>query len=102
MHKQTQTHNILQSFIYTKTCHVQMRGQPRDMCVPLEYGKRIVKRGDVIGVLLDIEMGEISFYVNGEDLGVAYHDITGPLCPAVEMGMMISNHHVYTADFSAK
>ncbi len=68
----------------------------------MEYGKRVAKRGDVIGVLLDLDMGELSFYVNGEDLGVAYHDLMAPLCPAVEMGMMVAAHHAYTVDFGAK
>lgn len=34
-----------------------------------EYGPRRWRSGDVVGVLLDLELGAVSFTVNGEDLG---------------------------------
>lgn len=71
------------------------------MGVPQEYGNRAVRQGDVIGVLLDLEMGEISFFLNGEDLGVAFRGLKGPLCAAVEMGMMVGQQHMYTTNFGA-
>lgn len=63
------------------------------------YGKRSVKQGDVIGVLIDMRLGEMSFLVNGEDLGVAYRGLRGPLYPAIEMGMMAARDHYYDVEF---
>ena len=68
---------------------------------PIEYGKRAVKQGDVVGVLLDLDLGELSFFLNGVDMGVAFYGMRGPLFPAVEMGMMVGQHHQYRANFSA-
>jgi hypothetical protein len=65
-----------------------------------EYGKRAVKQGDVVGVLLDLDLGELSFFLNGNDMGVAFYGMKGPLCPAVEMGMMVGQHHLYRANFN--
>jgi len=69
---------------------------------PIEYGKRTVKQGDVVGVLLDLDLGELSFFLNGADMGVAFYGMRGPLFPAVEMGMMVGQHHIYRANFSAE
>jgi len=83
--------------LYLENCQ-KMRASGR----PLEYGKRAVKQGDVIGVLLDLDLGELSFFLNGNDMGVAFYGMRGPLFPAVEMGMMVGQQHAYTANFSAK
>jgi hypothetical protein len=76
----------------------KMRGSGR----PIEYGKRAVKQGDVIGVLLDLDLGELSFFVNGNDMGVAFYGMRGPLFPAVEMGMMVGQQHAYSIDFGVQ
>jgi SPRY domain. len=68
---------------------------------PMEYGKRAVKQGDVVGVLLDLDLGELSFFLNGADMGVAFYGMRGPLFPSVEMGMMVGQHHQYRATFNA-
>lgn len=68
---------------------------------PMEYGKRVVKQGDTVGVLLDLDLGELSFFLNGSDMGVAFYGMKGPLFPAVEMGMMVGQRHEYRADFLA-
>lgn len=39
--------------------------------------------GDVIGCELDADAGTLSFELNGEALGVAFWNLTGPLAPAV-------------------
>jgi alpha-tubulin suppressor-like RCC1 family protein len=49
-------------------------------CEP--YGKRW-RAGDVIGVLVDMDLLEMRFYLNGEDLGPAFEDF--------------SDHHLYPA-----
>lgn len=72
----------------------------RGGALPQAYGKRGVKAGDEIGVLLDLDLGELSFFLNGEDLGVAFYGMRGPLHPAVEMGMMVGQKHQYRADFT--
>lgn len=76
----------------------KLRGSGR----PQEYGKRAVKQGDVVGVLLDLDLGELSFFVNGSDMGVAFYGMRGTLFPAVEMGMMVGQQHEYRANFDAR
>lgn len=49
------------------------------------YGQKMVQ-GDVIGALLDMEEGTLSFSRNGEDLGIAFRDLKGrDLYPAVSL-----------------
>ena len=52
-----------------------------------KYGEKL-KAGDLIGVLVDMVDGRLSFSRNGEDWGVAYESpelAQGTLCPAVAM-----------------
>ncbi|KAI9913347.1 hypothetical protein PsorP6_006686 [Peronosclerospora sorghi] len=42
----------------------------------MEYYTDPCKDGDVVGVLLDMEYRQLSFYVNGRDLGVAFSGIS--------------------------
>ena len=53
-----------------------------------EYGKRW-HAADVIGCLLDLDAMKMQFYLNGEDLGVAYTDFhqSGGLYPAISLNM---------------
>ena len=82
----------------------KLRGSAR----PSEYGKRSIKQGDVVGVLLDLDLGELSFFINGIDMGVAFYGMRGPLYPAVEVGMMVGRQqtstplHQYRANFAAQ
>lgn len=49
------------------------------------YGKPI-KQGDVVGVLVDLVRGELSFFHNGQPLGVAYQNLTRQqLFPAISL-----------------
>mmetsp|Transcript_69236 Transcript_69236/g.135897 ORF Transcript_69236/g.135897 Transcript_69236/m.135897 type:complete len:91 (+) Transcript_69236:1-273(+) len=43
-------------------------------CSHFEYGRRL-SRGDRVGVLVDLPARSISFYLNGEPLGVAFKDL---------------------------
>jgi len=52
-----------------------------------QYGKRFKKKG-VLGCLLDMNKGTLSFSLNGEFMGVAFSDQNlkkGPLYPAVAL-----------------
>ncbi|KAL4115725.1 hypothetical protein PRIC2_012731 [Phytophthora ramorum] len=46
------------------------------------YGETFTE-GDCIGLRLDCEKGELSFSKNGVDLGLAFDNIAGEVCPAV-------------------
>ena len=52
----------------------------------VEYGDiPLLQQGDRIGMLISIREGTISFFLNGQDLGVAFTNITSPLLPAVSI-----------------
>ena len=58
-----------------------------------EYGPRkkigeYVHTGDIVGVVMDTAKGELSFVLNGVNLGVAYEGIPldKPLVPCVILG----------------
>lgn len=70
----------------------------------INYGKRW-KSGDVIGCLLDTQKREISYSLNGEDLGVAFEDVdelvVGSLYPSASLSSLqrirfIFEHHNLT------
>lgn len=42
-------------------------------------------RGDVVGVHVDLNQGTLEFSKNGKMLGVAYHDVKGPLSPCISL-----------------
>ncbi|KAK1945324.1 Ultraviolet-B receptor UVR8 [Phytophthora citrophthora] len=46
------------------------------------YGETFTE-GDCIGLRLDCEKGELSFSKNGVDLGMAFDNVVGEVCPAV-------------------
>ena len=48
------------------------------------YGE-LFKEGDVIGVRLDLDAGNLSFTRNGKMLGVAVEGLSGELFPAFSM-----------------
>ena len=51
------------------------------------YGWRW-RSGDVVGVLLDIDLLEMKFYLNGEDLGTAFLNFSGPeMFPALSLNV---------------
>ena len=43
------------------------------------------KRGDIIEVKLDLSMKKLEFWKNGNCLGVAFTNVTAPVCPAVSL-----------------
>ena len=53
-----------------------------------EYGERW-RASDVVGCLLDLESMKMQFYLNGEDLGVAFSNFheSGGLYPAISLNM---------------
>ncbi len=56
----------------------------RQMNKSKTYGQH-VKRGDKIGVSVDMDKHEMSFSINGVNLGVAFNDLAGILYPAVSI-----------------
>ncbi len=65
---------------------------------PADSGEGQEQSGDVISVLLDLDAGELSFWVNGVDQGVAYTGLSGNLCPQVSTG---GKNVTITANFGA-
>ncbi|KAL4155908.1 hypothetical protein PRNP1_008009 [Phytophthora ramorum] len=58
----------------------------------IEYYADPCKDGDVVGVLLDMEYGRLSFYVNGRNLGVAFSGIQAKrLCPVFSLTFIGQN-----------
>jgi hypothetical protein len=58
----------------------------------IEYYAEPCKDGDVVGVLLDMEYGRLSFYVNGRNLGVAFSGIQAKrLCPVFSLTFIGQN-----------
>ncbi|CAI5740400.1 unnamed protein product [Peronospora destructor] len=59
----------------------------------IEYYSDPCKDGDVVGVLLDLKYGRLSFYVNGQNLGVAFSGITQAkrLCPVFSLTFIGQN-----------
>jgi hypothetical protein len=54
-------------------------------CEP--YGRRW-KLGDIVGVMIDMDLLEIRFYLNGEDLGPAFEDFSGQdIFPALSLNV---------------
>ena len=72
-------------------CYVSsLYSGPPHNCNEKEYGPRkgsgeYVRTGDVVGVVMDTTKGELSFVLNGANLGVAYKGIPidNPLVPCV-------------------
>ena len=51
------------------------------------YGVRW-KSGDVVGCLLDLELREMRFYLNGQDLGPAFQNfILADIYPAISLNV---------------
>jgi hypothetical protein len=42
-------------------------------------------RGDIVGVIVDLNAGTIEFCKNGTPLGFAYTDVKGPLNPCISL-----------------
>ena len=57
-------------------CHNQAKSE--------EYGAKYGE-GDIIGLVMDFEQRTLSFWKNGASQGVAYEDLTGPVCVAVSL-----------------
>lgn len=52
-----------------------------------QYGKRLKKEG-VLGIFLNMDKGQLSFSLNGENMGVAFDNAAlkkGPIYPAVAL-----------------
>lgn len=49
------------------------------------YGEKFANDGDKIGVFLDLDAGQIEFYVNDVSQGIAFSDVIGPVSFFVNM-----------------
>jgi hypothetical protein len=43
------------------------------------------KKGDVIGVIVDVTSGKLEFSRNGFPIGIAFFNIKGPLSPCISL-----------------
>jgi hypothetical protein len=43
------------------------------------------RRGDVIGLVVDLNSGKLEFMRNGQSLGIAYENVKGPISPCVSL-----------------
>jgi len=43
------------------------------------------RRGDIIGVIVDLNTGRLEFTRNGVSLGIAYENVKGPVQPCVSL-----------------
>jgi hypothetical protein len=53
--------------------------------IGVEYGAGAdLAHGDRVGVLLDMDRGKLSYYLNGEPFGPAFQGLKGELFPALD------------------
>jgi SH3-like domain-containing protein len=62
------------------------------------YASSVSAPGTVIGIALDMDVGTISYYINGVSQGVAFSGISGLYYPAISGGFANSN---FTVNFGA-
>ena len=43
------------------------------------------RRGDTIGVIVDLNTGRLEFTRNGQSLGIAYENVKGPVHPCISL-----------------
>jgi hypothetical protein len=43
------------------------------------------RRGDIVGVIVDLNNGRLEFTRNGESLGIAYENVKGPVSPCISL-----------------
>ena len=43
------------------------------------------RRGDIIGVIVDLNTGRLEFTKNGISLGIAYENVKGPVSPCISL-----------------
>ena len=43
------------------------------------------RKGDVIGLKVDLNIGKLEFMRNGQSLGLAYDNIKGPISPCISL-----------------
>ena len=58
--------------------------------------------GDIIGVALDMDTGDVEFFKNNSSQGVAFTGLTGNIVPAVSCGTTVGTPDIFTCDFGQK
>jgi hypothetical protein len=43
------------------------------------------RKGDTIGIIVDLNSGRIEFTRNGLSLGIAYENVKGPISPCISL-----------------
>jgi hypothetical protein len=43
------------------------------------------KKGDIIGLVVDLNTGRLEFTRNGQSLGIAYENLKGPISPCISL-----------------
>ena len=61
------------------------RDPKKEVAERWDYGSKTMSSGDEIGMLLDLDVGTLSVYKNGRNLGVMMRGLAGPYCWVVSM-----------------
>lgn len=61
-----------------------LSGQKMNKNQPEEYTQGS-RRGDIIGVIVDLNTGRLEFTRNGLSLGIAYENVKGPISPCISL-----------------
>lgn len=61
-----------------------LSGQKMNKNQPEEYTQGS-RRGDTIGVIVDLNTGRLEFTRNGVSLGIAYENVKGPISPCISL-----------------
>ena len=61
-----------------------LSGQKINKNIPEEYTQGC-RRGDVIGVIVDLNTGRLEFTKNGVSLGLAFENVKGPVSPCISL-----------------
>ena len=84
LHSQSSSHENYNSWSYLPSDGKKLSTQLENEAI--DYGDiPPLQQGDRIGMLIMTREGSISYFLNGQDLGVAFTDLAPPILPAVSL-----------------